>query len=66
MKNSRVATVIWYLVVGMLCAILFELVWFYSMPMPLWLSKKIIIRYCMNMPQAQLIRDGKKYPIEDY
>lgn len=52
MKYNK-KTAIYSFLAGILCALLLELVWFYSIPMPLWLSKKIAISYYMNFPQTQ-------------
>ena len=64
MKNNRVITVIWCFAAGMLCALLLELFWFYCLPIPLELSKKIVISYYMSFPKEQLSNKAviKEYP----
>ena len=64
MKNNRVITVICCFAAGMLCALLFELAWFYCLPIPFELSKKMIISYYMNLPKVQLSNKAviKEYP----
>jgi len=64
MKSNRVITVICCFAAGMLCALLLELVWFYCLPIPFELSKKMIISYYMNLPKEQLSNKAviKEYP----
>ena len=64
MKNSRVVTVIWCFAAGMLCALLFELAWFYCLPIPLELSKELIISYYTSFPKVQLSNKAviKEFP----
>lgn len=64
MKSNRVITVILCFAAGMLCALLLELVWFYCLPIPFELSRKIVISYYMNLPKEQLSNKAviKEYP----
>jgi hypothetical protein len=44
---------------GIFFTLLFELVWFYFLPIPFLLSKKIIISYYMNIPTTPGTLDVK-------